>query len=109
MNSEGIEIPKPPLYEVFVTYMGDNRLRSFELVEELRRQGIRADMDHCGRSLKAQFKYANKTGAAFSATIGEEEALNGTVKIKNMMTRDEKTVPVQEAGRTISEMRKEAE
>lgn len=109
MNSEGIEIPKPPLYEVFVTYMGDNRLRSFELVEELRRQGIRADMDHCGRSLKAQFKYANKTGAAFSATIGEEEALNGTVKIKNMMTRDEKTVPVPEAGRTISEMRKEAE
>lgn len=109
LDSEGIEIQAPLLYDVFVTYMGENRLRAFELVESLRAEGIRADMDHCGRSLKAQFKYANKTGAAFSATIGEDEALNGTVKIKNMSTREERTVPVKDAGKNISDMRKEAE
>ena len=109
MDSEGIEIPDPKQYDVFVTYMGDNLLRAFDLVENLRNQGIRADMDHCSRSLKAQFKYANKTGAPFSATIGEEEAQNGTVKIKNMETREERIVPTAEAAETIRQMRKEAE
>ena len=109
MDAEGIQIPRPDLYEVFVTYMGENRGRAFRLVESLRNAGIAADMDHCGRSLKAQFKYANKTGAPFSATIGEEEAANGTVKLKNMNTKEEKTVPVAEAAETVRKMREEAE
>ncbi|MBO6093503.1 MAG: histidine--tRNA ligase [Oscillospiraceae bacterium] len=109
LDSEEVSIPQPVLYDVFVTYMGENRMRAFDLVEKLRLQGLRADMDHCGRSLKAQFKYANKTGAAFSATIGEEEASKGMVKIKNMNTREEKTVLVMDAGETIKKMRKDAE
>ena len=109
LESEGIEIPAPRQYDVFVTYMDNFRDQAFTLVENLRREGIRADMDHCGRSLKAQFKYANKTGALFSATIGEEEASSGTVKIKNMFDKEERTVPLAEAGETIRQMRKEAE
>lgn len=107
MDAEGIRIPEPAHYDVFVTYMGEHRLKAFELVESLRAEGWRADMDHCSRSLKAQFKYANKTGAPFSATIGDDEAKNGTVIIKNMVTREERTVPVREAGKTLAEMRKE--
>lgn len=101
MDSEGIQIPEPLLYDVFVTYMGDNLCHAFSLTEQLRNRGIRADMDHCGRSLKAQFKYANKTGAMFTATIGDEEASSGTVKIKQMETREEWTVPVEEAADCI--------
>ena len=63
----------------------------------MRREGIRADLDHCGRSLKAQFKFANKTGAPLTAVIGDEEAASGSVKIKNMATGEEATVPVNEA------------
>ena len=109
LDEERIRIPQPPLYDVFVTYMGDHRIRAFQLVEDLRNQGISADLDHCGRSLKAQFKYANKTGALLSATIGDEEAEQNSVRIKNMNTREEKVVPVSEAGETIRMMRKEAE
>ena len=87
--------------------MGEHRLKAFELVESLRAEGWKADMDHCSRSLKAQFKYANETGAPFSATIGDDEAKNGTVILKNMVTREERTVPVREAGKTLAEMRKE--
>ena len=109
LDSEGIVIPRPDQYEVFVTYMMDYRMDAFTLVQALRRQGIRADMDHCARSLKAQFKYANKTGAPFAATIGEEEAKTGTVRIKNMGSGEERTVPKDEVGETIQNMRKEAE
>ena len=105
LDSEGIAIPRPEWYEVFVTYMGDNRQHAFSLVQQLRRAGIRADMDHCGRSLKAQFKYANKTGAPFTAVIGDEEAANGTVKIKRMADGEEKTVSVAEACDAVRQMK----
>ena len=109
MESEGIQIPEPALYEVFVTYMGENRIKAFQLVESLRKAGIAADMDHCGRSLKAQFKYANKVRTLIAATIGDDEAREGTVKLKNMETREERTVPAEQAGDAVREMRKEAE
>lgn len=105
LDSEGIVIPRPEWYEVFVTYMGENRQAAFSLVQQLRRAGIRADMDHCGRSLKAQFKYANKTGAPFTAVIGDEEAANGTVKIKRMADGEEKTVFVTEACDAVRQMK----
>ena len=104
LDGEGIEIPKPAWYDVFVTYMGTNGQHAFALVQQLRKAGIKADMDHCGRSLKAQFKYANKTGAPLTAVIGDDEAANGTVKIKRMADGEEKTVPVKDAVDTINEM-----
>ena len=104
LDGEGIEIPKPAWYDVFVTYMGQNGQHAFALVQQLRKAGIKADMDHCGRSLKAQFKYANKTGAPLTAVIGDDEAVNGTVKIKRMADGEEKTVPVKDAVDTINEM-----
>ena len=104
LDGEGIEIPKPAWYDACVTYMGENGQHAFALVQQLRQAGIKADMDHCGRSLKAQFKFANKTGAPLTAVIGDEEAANGTVKIKRMSDGEEKTVPVEQAVETIAEM-----
>ena len=104
MDADRIEIPNPGWYDVFATFMGDNRDRAFALIQKLRSEGIRADMDHCGRSLKAQFKYANKTGAPLTAVIGDEEAANGTVKIKQMSTGTEVTVPVDQAADSIRSM-----
>ena len=106
LDGEGIEIPKPAWYEVFVTYMGENRRKAFALVQALRGVGIKADMDHCGRSLKAQFKFANKTGAPLTAVIGDDEAANGTVKIKRMSDGTEQTVAVEDAAETVKRLEK---
>ena len=107
LDGEGIEIPEPAWYDVFVTYMGANRQHAFSLVQQLRKAGIKADMDHCGRSLKAQFKYANKTGAPLTAVIGDEEASNGTVKIKRMADGDEKVIRLEDASQTVRKMNSE--
>ena len=104
LDGEGIEIPKPAWYDVFVTYMGENRPKAFALVQALREAGIKADMDHCGRSLKAQFKFANKTGAPLTAVIGDEEAANGTVKLKRMSDGEEVTALLQNACETVREL-----
>ncbi len=106
LDGEGIVIPRPALYDVFVTYMGEHRLDAFRLVQQLRMSGLKADMDHCSRSLKAQFKYANKTGCAVTATIGDEEAANGTVKLRNMETREEVTAAVADASSAVRDLMK---
>ncbi|MBO4471308.1 MAG: histidine--tRNA ligase [Clostridia bacterium] len=105
LDSEGIEIPKPEWYEVFVTYMGENQQKAFALVQQLRAEGIKADMDHVGRSLKAQFKYANKTGAPVTAVIGDDEAANGTVKLKKMSDGTEQVVKVEDAAQAVRGMK----
>jgi histidyl-tRNA synthetase len=97
MDSEGIAIPEPERYDLFVTYMGNNRMKAFRLVQKLRCGGFKADMDHCGRSLKAQFKFANKTGAKWTGVIGDDEAATDSVKLKNMATGEETTVPAAQA------------
>ena len=104
LESDGIRLPEPRTLDAFVTFMGNHGVEAFSLVEALRNSGLKADMDHCGRSLKAQFKFANKTGAPVTATIGDDEAAAQSVKLKNMNTREERTVPVSEAAAAVRAM-----
>lgn len=50
----------------------------------LRRNDISAECDYMDRSLKAQFKHADKIGAKFAIVIGEEELKTGNVVIKDL-------------------------
>ena len=59
----GVAPQAPELYDAFVVTMGDEaRLEGMKLVSELRKAGFKADLDHAARSMKAQFKFANKLG-----------------------------------------------
>ncbi len=53
-----------------------------ELVESLRSAGIRADRAYDGRSMKAQMKRADRSGAAIALIVGESEAAAGTVSVR---------------------------
>lgn len=65
---------------------------AFKLLAELRQAGISADMDYLGRSLKAQLKQANRYPARYVAIIGEEEAAQGKVALKNMQTGQQELI-----------------
>ncbi len=104
LDGEGIELPRPDLYDVFVTYMGDHKVDAFALVQALRDAGVKADMDHTGRSLKAQFKYANKVAARLTATLGDDEVANGVVKVKNMATKEEQTIAITDVAEGVKGM-----
>lgn len=91
-----------PICDVFVTFAGEHRIDAFKIVQVLRNEGIRADMDHCGRSLKAQFKYANKTGALLVLTVGDDEVADGTVRIKDMSTGEDRTAALINIADTVN-------
>jgi histidyl-tRNA synthetase len=61
------------------------------LVEELREAGIRADRAYDGRSMKAQMKRADRSGAALALIVGEDEVAAGTVSVKPLRGEAEQT------------------
>ena len=64
----------------------------FSLAHELRAAGVRTEADYQGRSLKGQFKQADKLGAALILVIGGDELAAGKVKLRNMVTHEEALV-----------------
>lgn len=89
-ESQGVSIPAPPAYDVYLAGMNDGaRLEAFRLAMELRKAGLKAECDHNGRSLKAQFKYADKLGTQYVAVLGEQEMETGRAKLKQMETGEE--------------------
>ena len=79
-------------------------LNAFELTLAFRRAGLKADMDHAGRSLKAQFKYADKLTAAYVAVLGGDEVTKGVVKLRNMGTKEENEVSLAEAPEALRQL-----
>ncbi|MBP2649373.1 MAG: hisS [Firmicutes bacterium] len=69
---------------------------AFKLITEMRQAKIACDMDYLDRSLKAQFKQANRCQARFVAVIGEEEALQNKVMVKDMQTGEQLLMPAEE-------------
>ncbi len=63
-----------------------SRERAFLLAQQLRGAGISCETDLMDRSVKAQFKYADKTGARFVAVLGERELAEGAAEVKDLRT-----------------------
>ena len=79
--------------DIFLANIGENAdMFVQKLVYDLRNAGIRAERDYLGRSVKAQMKYANKTGALFSAVVGDDDIASGKAAVKNMQTGEAEAV-----------------
>ncbi len=71
--------------DIFVCYISEREFDySFLLLENLRKEGLRGEMDLSGKNLKKQLKKASDLGVKFSLIVGEEEMKKGTVMVKDM-------------------------
>lgn len=105
MKQQGVQPEPPRLYDAFIVTMGDDaRVEGIKLARELRANGIKCDIDHAARSMKAQFKYANKLGAPVVAVIAGDELAQGVVKIKDMAKSEEHTITRADVAAEIKKM-----
>ena len=85
----------PELLDAFVVTLGDEaRLEGVKLVSALREKGVKADLDHAARSMKAQFKLAGKLGVKKVVVIAGDELEKGVVKLRDMEKSEETEVPM---------------
>ncbi|HZJ83845.1 MAG TPA: histidine--tRNA ligase [Clostridia bacterium] len=94
LESQNISIPQQLARDVFFVSIGEKaRYRAFDLMQAMRSKGISSEMDHVGRSVKAQFKYADKANVTWVCIMGDQELENNQVKIRSMEDGKEELIP----------------
>ena len=84
-----------PLY-LFVAALGEEGYKeAFKLVNRLHLQGIRAELDYEGKSLKSQMRRADKLKARFTLILGGDELKKGTVVLRNMGDKSQEEIPIE--------------
>ena len=98
MEQTGVVIPEPKKPTVYLAGMDqDCRKKAFEIAAGLRKAGVFAEIDHMERSVKAQFKYADKLGAKYVAVIGGNELAESVMNVKNMSNGESEKVSFEKA------------
>ena len=93
LEGQGVELPRPSDPLVWLVAHGDAaRQRNWQLLRELRAAGIAADMDYSPRSVKAQFKVADRESATHCLILGDTELQAGTIVLKDLKTGTQSTV-----------------
>jgi histidyl-tRNA synthetase len=89
---------------IFVAAIGEAAQdMAFEWVQGLRLQGIRTEMDFENRSLKSQMRRADKLGTSYVIIVGDRELDEGVAVFRNMATKEQEKVVLQEVVRTAVE------
>ncbi len=84
--------PRPParLHAFVVDFAGGDAAR--DITRELRQAGLRVDRAFDGRSPRAQFKAADRSGARFALVVGPDEAEASQVAIKDLTGGEQRSV-----------------
>lgn len=85
----------PPLVYCAVAGEGSKQ-EALKMLYAIRKAAIISEMDYQDKSLKAQMRQADKLGAKFVVIFGEEELKKQTVILRDMQTKDQKEVRVDE-------------
>ncbi|MDE5601056.1 MAG: ATP phosphoribosyltransferase regulatory subunit, partial [Clostridia bacterium] len=100
-NTGKLNAPKE-CTDLYIAPIG-NEAQSFarSLAMKLRAQGISVETDIMDRGVKAQMKYADRSGSRFVLVIGDDEINGGTVRVKNMASGSEQECSLDEVATLI--------
>jgi histidyl-tRNA synthetase len=98
LEEEDAAVPLSYTMLVYVAAVGEGgQSQALPLTQRLRAAGIATAVGTPGRSLKAQLRAANESGARFALVLGDDEARDGTVQVKDLAERQEVVIPMSEA------------
>jgi len=87
---------------LFIAALGQETYKeAYRLANQLHLQGIRAELDYEGKSLKSQMRRADKLKARFVLSLGEEELKRGRVVLRNMETKSQEEIPLEDLVNTL--------
>lgn len=100
LEEQNYEFSTPKSCDVFIVNASkenpDAETLAWQLLADLRKQNMASELDVMQRSVKAQFKYADKINANFCIVIGEDECKTKMLTLKNMKNSEEKQMVYEE-------------
>src|SRR6185312_8806037 len=102
-QAEGV-LPEFSRVDVIGVPLGETaRARLVAIAGELRAAGIRTDLVYGGRSMKAGFKAADRSGAKLALVLGERDLEAGNIGVKTLATGDQVTVALADVVAAVQE------
>lgn len=90
---------------VFVASASDTvRKEAVRLAQRLRAEGIPAEFDLKGRSLRGQMEYASGSGIPYALIIGPRELERGLVKLRDLGARSEEELRAEDCLKRLSDL-----
>jgi histidyl-tRNA synthetase len=87
---------------LFIAALGEETQKeAYRILNQLHLQGIRAEFDYEGKSLKSQMRRADKLKAQYVLILGENELKRGKAVIRNMKTKSQEEIPIQDIVDTL--------
>ena len=74
---------------------------AFEWSCNLGLEGVRAEMDFSGKSLKSQMKRADRLGAEYVLIVGDAELEQGAATLRIMQSKAQESIPLDNIVATI--------
>ncbi|KAA3613201.1 MAG: histidine--tRNA ligase [Calditrichaeota bacterium] len=97
LESQQKDIAKPKGLDIFIVALGGEAVaKSQNWLKKLRETGYSTDTDFLKRSMKAQFREANRQQAQFVLILGENELQKNIFSVKNMESGEQQDVAVDE-------------
>ena len=104
LERAGVVPAPPPQAEAYLAVLGAGaRAAALRLAQELRAQGVSAEVDLMGRSLSKSLQHASKLGARLAVIVGEKDLAAGNVTLRDMASGEQAQVPLAEAARAARE------
>lgn len=109
LKKKGIKTPKTrPEPKIFLAQLGDlAKKRSLILFEHFRKAGIPLKASFTRDSIKSQLRIANRLGTRFTLILGQREALDGNIILRDMESSVQETLPLDGIIETIKKRLKE--
>lgn len=96
MGKQGAAFLPEKELDLYIAPMDESAVtKAMQLAREAREAGYTVEYDLMERGLKAQMKYADKKGVAFTMVLGENELNSGTAKLKNMQTGEQTEISIE--------------
>ncbi len=81
--------------DLFIATLGEGSLQeAYQIINQLHLQGIRAELDYEGKSLKSQMRRADKLKAQYVLILGEDELKKGRAVLRNMESKFQEEIPI---------------
>ena len=105
LEASSTPLPEDSKCVLYIAALGEKaQIEAGRICAAMRGDGLETLCDLCGRSLKAQMKYADKIGAQYALVLGDDELNSGKVNIKYMNTGEISACGIENISDFITEL-----
>ncbi|MEM2951184.1 MAG: His/Gly/Thr/Pro-type tRNA ligase C-terminal domain-containing protein, partial [Nitrososphaeria archaeon] len=94
-------ISRPHLF--IAALSGEPQKEAYRLVNQFHLEGIWAELDYEGKSLKSQMRRADKLRARYTLILGDEEIRKGKAILRDMDTHTQEEVSISDLLKILKE------